>query len=392
MRISDWSSDVCSSDLAKVGRRESGEISPALAKKLAGKGLGHLAASDLVRESDGKQDYLYAKGIAKGTELTAGLQEALDHAIANLPIPKVMRYQLADGITSVKFVRPAHRLIALWGNDVIKVSTLGLQAGRDTLGHRFMAGQIISIATPESYESQLHQEGKVIASFPERRALIDRQLQEQALALGATIGAGAEVDALLEEVTALVEHPTVYVGQFEEQFLQVPPECLILTMRLNQKYFPLFEPASGKLTHRFLIVSNMQVDDPVHIIEGNQRVVRPRLADAQFFFETDRKMPLVDRVAGLAGSVYHNKLGSQLERVERVRRVAGYVAEQLGANVQHADRAALLAKADLGSNMVAEFPELQGVMGAYYAVADGEPADVVLALKNQYRIRERKST
>ncbi|MFW7343100.1 glycine--tRNA ligase subunit beta [Pollutimonas sp. H1-120] len=372
---------------AKIGLTENGELTPALAKKLAGKGLAQLTASDLIRESDGKQDYLYAKGVANGATLAAGLQEALDHAIAGLPIPKVMRYQLADGVTSVKFVRPAHRLIALWGDDIIDVQALGLDAGRSTLGHRFMAPQAISIAAPGSYESQLHDEGRIIASFSKRRSLIEQQLQKQAQALGATIGAGPEVDALLEEVTALVEHPTVYVGEFEEQFLQVPPECLILTMRLNQKYFPLFEPASGKLTHRFLIVSNMQVDDPAHIVEGNQRVVRPRLADAQFFFETDRKIPLADRVAGLATSVYHNKLGSQLERVERVRAIAGYIAGQLGADVRHADRAALLAKADLGSNMVAEFPELQGIMGAYYAAADGEPDDVVLALKNQYRIR-----
>jgi glycyl-tRNA synthetase beta chain len=372
---------------AKIGLTDSGELTPALAKKLAGKGLAHLTAQDLIRESDGKQDYLYAKGVANGMALAAGLQEALDHAIAGLPIPKVMRYQLADGVSSVKFVRPAHRLVALWGGDVVNVHALGLDAGRSTLGHRFMAPQEISIESPASYESQLRDTGKIIASFAARRSLIEQQLQNQAQALGATIGDGPEVDALLQEVTALVEHPTVYVGQFEEQFLQVPPECLILTMRLNQKYFPLFEPSSGKLTHRFLIVSNMQVDDPVHIVEGNQRVVRPRLADAQFFFETDRKIPLADRVAGLASSVYHNKLGSQLERVERVRKIAGYIAGQLGADAQHADRAALLAKADLGSNMVAEFPELQGIMGAYYAAGDGEPDDVVLALKNQYRIR-----
>ncbi len=318
---------------------------------------------------------------------TDGLQEALDYAITHLPIPKVMRYQLADGISSVKFVRPAHRLIALWGNDVIETQALGLSAGRATLGHRFMAGHSITVASPDTYEKQLHDDGKVIASFTARRALISRQLQSQAQALDATIGSGPEVDALLEEVTALVEHPTVYVGEFDEQFLQVPPECLILTMRLNQKYFPLFEPASGKLTHRFLIVSNMQVDDPVNIVQGNQRVVRPRLADAQFFFDTDRKIRLADRVAGLAASVYHNKLGSQLERIERVRQIARHVAAQLGADVNRADRAALLAKADLGSSMVGEFPELQGIMGAYYARADGEPDDVVLALKDQYRIR-----
>ncbi len=372
---------------AQIGLTPTGEISPALKKKLASKGLDHLTAAELISESDGKQDYLYARGVATGAVLGTALQEALDYAVAHLPIPKVMRYQLADGVSSVKFVRPAHRLIALWGNEIVAAQALGLDAGRTTLGHRFMASQAIDIASADTYEQQLRDEGKVIASFTARRTLISEQLQVQAQVLGATIGTGPEVQALLEEVTALVEHPTVYVGEFEEQFLQVPPECLILTMRLNQKYFPLFEPDTGKLTHRFLIVSNMQVDNPVHIVEGNQRVVRPRLADAEFFFHTDRKVRLADRVAGLATSVYHNKLGSQLERVERVRQIARYVAGQLGANIDNADRAALLAKADLGSNMVGEFPELQGIMGGYYAKADGEPADVVLALQDQYRIR-----
>jgi glycyl-tRNA synthetase beta chain len=372
---------------AKIGLTESGEISPALAKKLASKGLDHLTASDLVQESDGKQDYLYAHGTANGRMLADGLQEALDYAIANLPIPKVMRYQLADGVTSVKFVRPAHGLIALWGSDVVPVQALGLDAGRTTLGHRFMADRPILIDTPDTYERQLEQEGKVLASFTTRRALIAQQLQQQSQSLNATIGDDPDVTALLDEVTALVEHPTVYVGQFEPQFLAIPPECLILTMRLNQKYFPLFDPATGKLTNRFLIVSNMHVNDPVHIIEGNQRVVRPRLADAQFFFETDRKTPLAERVQTLAASVYHNKLGSQLDRVERVRKIARHIAAQLKSDIDHADRAALLSKADLNSNMVAEFPELQGIMGSYYAAADGEPQDVVLALKNQYCIR-----
>jgi glycyl-tRNA synthetase beta chain len=372
---------------AKIGLTESGDISPALAKKLAAKGLGHLAATDLTRESDGKQDYLYATGVAPGAMLADALQEALDYAISHLPIPKVMRYQLADGISSVRFVRPAHGLICLWGQEVVNVQTLGLQAGSTTLGHRFMADHAISVSSADTYESQLLQEGKVIASFKTRRSAISEQLQEKSLAMGASIGKDPAVAALLDEVTALVEHPTVYVGEFDAEFLQVPPECLILTMRLNQKYFPLFHPDTGKLTHRFLIVSNMQVTDASHIIEGNQRVVRPRLADAQFFFQTDRKTPLADRVAGLATSVYHNKLGSQLQRAHRVRTVARYLAAQLAGDVAHADRAALLAKADLASNMVGEFPELQGIMGAYYAAADGEAPDVVLALKEQYRIR-----
>ncbi len=372
---------------AKIGLAEDGSISPALAKKLAAKGLQDLSAGELLRESDGKQDYLYARGVAPGMALRDGLQAALDYAIEHLPIPKVMRYQLADGVTTVKFVRPAHRLVALWGARIIDVGALGLTAGRDTLGHRFMSADALAIDTPDTYEEQLLSDGKVIASFTQRRALIQDQLTQRAQELNATLGDGPEVEALLDEVTALVEHPTVYVGEFDEAFLDVPSECLILTMRLNQKYFPLFDPATGKLSHRFLIVSNMQVDDPANIIEGNQRVVRPRLADAQFFFDTDRKIPLARRVDALAASVYHNKLGSQLDRVERVRKIARHIAGQLGADAARADRAALLAKADLGTSMVAEFPELQGIMGAYYAAGDGEPDDVVLALKGQYRIR-----
>src|SRR5690606_37223656 len=242
---------------AKIGLTEAGDMTPALTKKLASKGLEHLTAADLISESDGKQDYLYARGVTSGALLADALQEALNYALAHLPIPKVMRYQLADGVSSVKFVRPAHGLVALWGNQVIGVQALGLTAGRQTQGHRFMSHQAISLNSPDSYEQLLLEQGKVIASFTARRTLISEQLQAQAQALNATIGTGPDVDALLDEVTALVEHPTVYVGAFEQQFLSVPPECLILTMRLNQKYFPLFEPGSGKLTHRFLIVSNM---------------------------------------------------------------------------------------------------------------------------------------
>jgi len=371
----------------KVGLTAEREMTPALLKKLQAKGLDHLSVDDLIIESDGKQDTLYARGVAAGESLQAGLQKALDQAVSQLPIPKVMRYQLADGVTSVRFVRPAHRLTALWGEDIVPVQILGLNAGRSTEGHRFMSEGVLDIATAEAYENQLLEQGMVMAGFETRRADILKQLRKQAEALGATIGEGTEVEALLDEVTALVEHPTVYTGEFDPEFLRVPPECLILTMRLNQKYFPLFEPDTGKLTHRFLIVSNMRVADPSHIIEGNQRVVRPRLADAQFFFETDRGLRLEDRVAQLASSVYHNKLGSVLQRVERIRRIAAHIAEQLGTPPAAADRAALLAKADLNSNMVGEFPELQGIMGAYYAEADGEAPDVVEAIRNQYRIR-----
>ncbi|WP_313698513.1 glycine--tRNA ligase subunit beta [Achromobacter sp.] len=371
----------------KIGLTEDGKATPALQKKLAAKGLENIDLATLDRESDGKQDYLVARGTAAGAQLAAGLQEGIEAAIDGLPIPKVMRYQLADGISTVKFVRPAHGLIALFGADVVPVSALGLAAGRETLGHRFMSEGAVVIADADAYVAALAEKGHVVASFEARRDEIQRQLQDEATRLSATLGDDPEVAALLDEVTALVEHPTVYVGQFEEQFLQVPQECLILTMRLNQKYFPLFDPATGRLTHRFLIVSNMRTDNPVNIVEGNQRVVRPRLADAQFFFETDRKTPLAARVEQLGSIVYHNKLGTQLERVERVRAIARGIAGELGGDVSAADRAAMLAKADLGSNMVGEFPELQGIMGAYYAAGDGEPASVVEALRTQYRNR-----
>ncbi len=371
----------------KVGLDADGNATPALQKKLASKGWEHLTVADLARESDGKQEYLYANGVAPGIALADGLQLALDEAIAKMPIPKVMQYQLADGSTTVKFVRPAHRLLALWGDQVVPVQALGLQADRLTQGHRFLAPEVISLKKTDEYVDQLSQAGKVIPSFAQRRENIAGQLAQHAAQLQATIGDDPEVQALLDEVTALVEWPVVYVGQFDQGFLSVPPECLILTMRLNQKYFPLFNPTDGRLTHRFLIVSNMQVADPHHIIEGNERVVRPRLADAQFFFETDRKQTLAERIPALAESVYHNKLGSQLVRAERISQVARFLAERLQADVALAERAAQLAKADLNTGMVAEFPELQGIMGAYYAQADGEAPEVVRALKDQYRIR-----
>ncbi len=371
----------------KIGLDENGQPTAALKKKLEAKGWGHLQPGDLHTESDGKQDCLYAKGTAQGAQLAQGLQKALEDAITGLPIPKVMRYQLADGETSVKFVRPAHQLVALFGADIVPVALLGLTAGRTSSGHRFMGAQSLDIISADTYETQLANEGWVIPSYEVRRDAIKEQLQAQAASLGHTIGNDPETWALLDEVTALVEHPTVYAGQFDPAFLNVPAECLILTMRLNQKYFPLFDPASGKLTHQFLIVSNMQVNDPSNIVKGNERVVRPRLADAQFFYDTDRKTSLESRVEGLASRVYHNKLGSQRERIERVRAIARHVAGQIGSNPDDADRAALLAKADLNSNMVGEFPELQGIMGAYYARADNEPNPVVKAISDQYQIR-----
>ncbi len=371
---------------ANIGIDTNGNPSAALTKKLNAKNLGHLQISDLVKKNDGKQDMLYAQGIAPGAKLADALQIALDFAINHLPIPKVMQYQLANG-ESVKFVRPAHKLVAIWGETVVSVKTLGLSADRISLGHRFMGTSPITINSADSWQTQLADQGQVIASFNKRKNIINDQLKQAADSQNATIGSAPETFALLDEVAALVEHPTVYIGEFEPEFLQVPAECLILTMRLNQKYFPLFKPDTGELTNKFLIVSNIALSDPSNVIKGNQKVVRPRLADAQFFYETDLKTKLCDRVSELANSIYHNKLGTALERSERIQAIAKWLAPLLGADTDQAQRAALLAHADLNTQMVGEFPELQGIMGAYYANHDGEPQAVIEALKDQYQIR-----
>jgi glycyl-tRNA synthetase beta chain len=318
--------------------------------------------------------------------LAEGLQKALDEALAKLPIPKVMQYQLADGWTSVHFVRPAHGLVALHGDDVVPVSALGLKAGRVTHGHRFEAAiDPIELAHADRYAQPLAEQGAVIASFDARRAEIARQLQTAATKQGLT---PIDDAALLDEVTALVERPNVLVCRFEAEFLAVPQECLILTMKANQKYFPLLDTA-GKLTNQFLVVSNICPADASRVVEGNERVVRPRLADAKFFFDQDRKKTLESRVASLDKVVYHGKLGTQGERTARVRAVATSIGGKLGGAdlAAQADRAALLAKADLVTDMVGEFPELQGTMGGYYARHDGESDTVAAAVEDHYKPR-----
>ena len=368
---------------AKVAFGADGKPSAALAKRLEKEGA---TADQIERRIEGDAEYAFLTQTIPGATLAAGLQLALQEAIAKLPIPKLMSYQLADGSTTVQFVRPAHGLVALHGNEIVEVSILGLKADRVTHGHRFQGVQDIPVAAADAYEEALAAHGRVIAAFDARRSETDRQLQAKAVELGALLGPADDVAPLLDEVTALVEYPSVYVGEFEPEFLAVPQECLILTMRQNQKYFPLFD-AAGKLTNKFLIVSNMRLADPRNVVEGNNRVVRPRLADARFFFDTDKKIRLEARVPQLGAIVYHNKLGSQLERVERVQLLAGKIAREIGADPVLAERAAWLAKADLVSAMVGEFPELQGIMGRYYAQADGEHAQVAEALGDQYRIR-----
>ena len=371
---------------AAVGLDAQGQPTPALRKKLESAGLGTLDPAKLKRRMDGKSEMLFADATTAAMPLAQALQAALDEAIAGLPIPKVMSYQLADGQTTVNFVRPVHGVVALHGNDVVAVRALGLDAGRVTHGHRFQGDRDVSLASAHDYEAALRDRGGVVASFEGRRDEIRRALLERAASENATLGAEESYAALLDEVTALVERPTVYVGRFEEPFLAVPAECLVLTMRQNQKYFPLFD-AQGRLTNRFLIVSNMRLDDARNIVGGNERVVRPRLADARFFFETDKKTRLADRVPQLASRTYHNKLGSDLDRVERLRRLATRIQASLPRGEKgrpYADRAALLAKADLVTLMVGEFPELQGIMGKYYAEADQEEPSVVRAIEQHY--------
>lgn len=376
-----------------VGLDASGQPTPALLKRLAGLGADASVVAGLKRAMDGKAEALFFDSVQPGAELAAGLQKALDEAIAKLPIPKVMSYQLETdcelpGWSSVNFVRPAHGLVALHGNAVVPVKALGLTAGNATHGHRFEAAvDPVVLPDADSYAATLAKDGAVIASFAERKAEIARQLA----AAAAKVGGGCkpiEDDALLDEVTALVERPNVLICAFEKQFLDVPQECLILTMKANQKYFPLLD-AKDKLTHQFLVVSNISPLDASAVIGGNERVVRPRLADAKFFFDQDRKKTLESRVEGLAKVVYHNKLGTQGERVERVRAIARAIGQQLGGDVlaRSADTAAQLAKTDLLTDMVGEFPELQGIMGGYYARHDGLSEDIAFAIEDHYKPR-----
>ena len=371
-----------------VGLDAAGQPTPALLKKLQATGADASVVPHLKRAMDGKAEALFHDSTVKGATLAEGLQKALDESIAKLPIPKVMTYQLADGWTDVKFVRPAHALVALHGADVVPIEALGLKGGRTTHGHRFEAvSPQVEIRHADDYAATLAKDGAVIAGFAERRAEIERQLKEAAHA----VGGGARPihdEALLDEVAALVERPNVLTCEFEKEFLEVPQECLILTMKANQKYFPLLD-AKGRLTHRFLVVSNIRPDDASAVIGGNERVVRPRLADAKFFFDQDRKKSLESRVPGLAKVVYHNKLGTQGERIERVRAIAKVVGAQMGSDhlAHEADIAARLAKADLLTDMVGEFPELQGIMGGYYARHDKLGDEIAIAIEDHYRPR-----
>ena len=366
---------------AKVAYDASGAPTAALIKRLEKEGAD---ASSLSIRAEAGVDTVWLEQTRAGVALAIGLQQALDDAIAKLPVPKRMTYQRYDehGLeTTVQFVRPAHALVAMHGGAVVPVHALGIHAGNQTSGHRFIGTRFVALRSADEYAKSLRDDGKVIANLAERREEIRERLLQAA-------GDDRVVmpDALLDEVTALVEWPVVYRGTFDPAFLDVPQECLILTMQQNQKYFALTD-AVGTIVNRFLVVSNIETTDPSEIIGGNERVLRARLADAKFFYDQDRKKKLEDRVEGLKTVVYHNKLGTQYERMERVEALAGMIAGMLGIDANEAKRAAHIAKADLLTDMVGEFPELQGLMGRYYALHDGEQPDVAAAIEEQYRPR-----
>ena len=374
---------VMVSGVAASGEDKTSEIAgpsvSAPAQAVAGFAKKHgVGVESLERRAGAKSEVYVARVKIAGQQLDAVLAPLVEDALKSLPIPKLMRWGSAD----TQFVRPVHGLVMLHGERVVPGTVLGLPASNRTRGHRFMSHGEIALEQAERYEETLER-AMVLASFAKRREAIARQLESEARRRQATLG---DHEDLLDEVTALVEYPQVYAGAFDPAFLQVPAECLILTLRKNQKYFPLFD-ARGKLLPAFLIVSNMKVADPRNIVAGNERVVRPRLEDARFFYDQDRKRRLEERVPELGNVVYHGKLGTQLERVERIQLLAGRIARALGADAALAERAAWLSKADLLTGMVGEFPELQGAMGRTYALHDGEPPEVADAIEAHYRPR-----
>ena len=364
----------------RVGLDADGNPTPALTKKMAALGIT-ASVADLKRVNDGKNEQLVYEGVRAGVAVKDALQKALEESVKNLPIPKVMNYQLADGETTVQFVRPVKHLTALYGEGVVDLEMFGLKAGRVTMGHRFESAGEIEIPSADAYEDTMRSVGHVVADYAERRAMLVAGLEEAAAKAGGTLIAPED---LIDEANSLTEWPVIYVSEFEEKFLDVPEECLILTMQTNQKYFPMRD-AQGRLMNRFCLVSHIHAaDGGKAIVSGNARVVRARLADAEFFYRQDCLQTLASRVPGLAHVVYHNKLGSQGERMLRVKAIAHAVAEKIGADSLKAERAAELAKADLRTLMVGEFPELQGIMGEYYARHDGEDEAVAEAVSQHY--------
>lgn len=325
-----------------------------------------------------KGAWLLHKAKVAGAATVSLLPEVVQQALAKLPIAKPMRW----GNSTAEFIRPVHTIIMLYGNDVVPASILGRASGNQTHGHRFHAPEKVTVKHADDYLATMRK-AFVVADFAERKAFIAAEVAKTAADLN---GQALMDDALLEEVTALVEWPVVLVGSFEQSFLQVPAEPLISTMKDNQKYFPLLDQ-DGKLQNKFIFVANIASKDPQQIISGNEKVVRPRLSDAQFFFNTDRKQKLEQRLDSLKTVLFQQQLGTLAEKSERISKVAGFIAAKIGADVAAAERAGLLSKADLMTNMVGEFPEVQGIMGMHYARLDGEGEAVALALNEQYMPR-----
>ncbi|EHU6506462.1 glycine--tRNA ligase subunit beta [Vibrio cholerae] len=331
-----------------------------------------------------KGEWLLFKEQVQGQQTASVVVEMAAKALANLPIAKPMRW----GDKETQFIRPVKTLTILFGSELIQGEILGVASARTLRGHRFMGEAEFTIESAEQYPAILEERGKVIADYATRKAMIIEGSQQAAQQLG---GIADLEDALVEEVTSLVEWPVVMTAKFEEKFLKVPAEALVYTMKGDQKYFPVYSHKMGdankKLLPNFIFVSNIESKEPRHIVEGNEKVVRPRLADAEFFFNTDRKRPLVDRLSLLENAIFQQQLGTIKDKTDRITELAGYIAEQIGADVEKAKRAGLLAKCDLMTSMVFEFTDTQGVMGMHYARHDGEAEEVAVALNEQYMPR-----
>lgn len=331
-----------------------------------------------------KGEWLLFKEQVQGQQTASVVVDMAAKALANLPIAKPMRW----GDKETQFIRPVKTLTILFGSELIQGEILGVASARTLRGHRFMGEPEFTIESAEQYPAILEERGKVIADYATRKAMIIEGSQQAAQQLG---GIADLEDALVEEVTSLVEWPVVMTAKFEEKFLKVPAEALVYTMKGDQKYFPVYSHKMGdankKLLPNFIFVSNIESKEPRHIVEGNEKVVRPRLADAEFFFNTDRKRPLVDRLPLLENAIFQQQLGTIKDKTDRITELAGYIAEQIGADVEKSKRAGLLAKCDLMTSMVFEFTDTQGVMGMHYARHDGEAEEVAVALNEQYMPR-----
>ncbi|MBI6547673.1 glycine--tRNA ligase subunit beta [Xenorhabdus lircayensis] len=326
-----------------------------------------------------KGEWLLYRAQVKGREAKELLAGMVSTSLSKLPIPKLMRW----GDKETQFVRPVHTVTLLLGSEVVEGEILGIKSDRIIRGHRFMGEAEFTIENAEQYPTILQERGRVIADYEARKAIIKRDAEQAAAQLG---GVADLSDSLLEEVTSLVELPVVLTAKFEEKFLDVPTEALVYTMKGDQKYFPVYDH-SGKLMANFIFVANIASSDPQQIISGNEKVVRPRLADAEFFFKTDRKQRLEDNLPRLETVLFQKQLGTLRDKTDRIQALSGWIAEKIGADVTHATRAGLLSKCDLMTNMVFEFTDTQGVMGMHYARHDGEAEDVALALNEQYQPR-----